>query len=462
MFTTTLRETIEVNRTIEDCFRYVKDFSSIEQWDPGVYRAVKATAGPVDVGTEFDLVLSSFGQRVPMHYRLIEIKNNCALRLSGFTKDIEADDRIKFFVKSATVTRIDYEATLTLHNVSRIAGTILQPALKRMGKLAVRGLKNALENPHSVTASARTSTLAHKLLLPAAINFTERGYLSMPYKAHSRYMDGKTVVITGPTGGIGFAAACELSRLGARLVLVGRDKERLEQAAKDIEAFAGADYGIRLIEADLMEPEQLRRAADLILSLEPNIDVLINNAGALFKDRACTSDGVERTLAVNLLAPFRLTQALLPRLTQSRGRVINVSSGGQYLQSLDLEDLNFENGVFDGVKAYAAAKRGLIVLTQSWARQYPAVSFQAMHPGWAATPGVASSLPTFDRIMKRFLRDARMGADTIVWLSSRERAANDASYFWLDRKQQPLDVLPNTAVTVEDAEQLLLRLASLA
>lgn len=457
MYTTTLRETIEVKRSIEDCFRYVRDFSTIEQWDPGVYRAVKTTSGPIRIGTEFDLVLSNFGQRTPMRYRLIEIKDNCSLRLLGTAKDIEADDRIQFFATSATVTRIEYEAKLTLHNLPKIVGNLLQPALQRIGVRAVQGLKNALEMPTTALMQS-TSTLAHKLLLPAAINFTERGYLSMPNKAHSRYMDGKTVVITGPTGGIGLAAACELSRLGARLVLVGRGKERLEKSAQTIESFAGAKYGIRLIEADLMEGDQLQQAADQILNLEPTIDVLINNAGALFKERAMTSDGVERTLAINLLAPYRLTQALLPRLSESDGRVINVSSGGQYLQSLNIEDLNSEHAVFDGVKAYARAKRGLISLTQSWAKQYPDVSFQSMHPGWAATPGVASSLPAFDRMMKRFLRDARMGADTIVWLASQEHQAGDQSYFWLDRKAQPVDVLPNTSVSPEDAMQLQARL----
>ena len=461
MYTTTLRETIEVARPIADCFRYLKDFSTTEQWDPGVYRAIKTTPGPVAFGTQFDLVLSNFGQHTRMRYRLIELENNCALRLLGTSDDVSADDRILFFAKGANTTRIIYEAKLTLHRVPKAMGRLVQPALRRLGLRAAQGLKTALEIPAATSLSAATATLAYKLLLPAALNFTERGYLSMPHKAHSCYMNGKTVVITGPTGGIGLAAACELSRLGARLILVGRGKERLEKAAEIIEDFAGDQYGIRLIEADLMERDQLQRASNQILKLEPKLDVLINNAGTLFKDRAITSDGVERTLAINLLAPFRLTRDLLPRLSESNGRVINVSSGGQYLQRLDLNDLNFEHTAFDGVQAYARTKRGLISLTESWAKENVAVSFHAMHPGWAATPGVASSLPTFDRVMKRFLRDSRMGADTIVWLASAQSEVVDTGYFWLDRTPQPVDVLPNTAVTPREAKHLLTLLEAL-
>ncbi|MGV2480085.1 UNVERIFIED_CONTAM: SDR family NAD(P)-dependent oxidoreductase, partial [Salmonella enterica subsp. enterica serovar Weltevreden] len=125
------------------------------------------------------------------------------------------------------------------------------------------------------------------------------------------------------TGGIGLAAACELSRLGAKLVLVGRGARRLEAAAEAIEAFAGSPHGIRLIEAALSEPAQLEQAAARVLALETQLDVLVNNAGVLLHRRELSSDGHERSMAVNLLAPLRLTQRLLPLLAASRGRVIN-------------------------------------------------------------------------------------------------------------------------------------------
>lgn len=462
MYATTLRETIEVRRPLADCFRYLQDFSTIEQWDPGVYRAEKRTPGPVAVGSEFQLQLAGLAGRTPMRYRLVGLQRDAWLRLSGIADDILADDFIQLSAVDAGRTRIDYEARLQLLKLPRPAGFLLQPALLRLGRRAVEGLKAALELPDARAPEAPRLSLSQRLVLPAALGFTERGYLAMPRKAHSRYMDGKTVLVTGPTGGIGLAAACELSRLGAKLVLVGRGARRLEAAAEAIEAFAGSPHGIRLIEADLSEPAQLEQAAARVLALETQLDVLVNNAGVLLHRRELSSDGQERSMAVNLLAPLRLTQRLLPLLAASRGRVINVSSGGQYLQAIDPERLDPADEPFDGVKAYARAKRALVSMTQSLAARHPGVGFHAMHPGWVATDGVARSLPRFDRVMKPYLRDARMGADTIVWLAAEEAAALGSGHFWLDRRVQPVDVLPNTALDAPQAQRLMTQLEALA
>lgn len=462
MYHTVLHETVEVRRPLADCFRYLRDFSTIEQWDPGVHRAAKRTAGPVREGSRFHLTLSlPGGRRTPMHYELRRLDPAGYLELVGEGEGLRALDRITLSRGKAGVTRIDYQAELWLEGLGSRTGALAQPLLRRIGRRAVEGLKLALDPEARSAPTPAPRSLADRLILPAAWQFTERGYLGLPRKAHSRYLDGRTVVLTGPTSGIGLAAACELSRLGARLILVGRDRARMEAAAEEILDFAGEPHGIRLVEADLSDPAELERAAAQILDLEPVIDVLVNNAGALYTERALTRDGRERSLAINLLAPYRLTERLMGRLTASRGQVINVSSGGQYLQALDLEDLDAARGRYDGVKAYARAKRALISLTQSWAAQHPEVGFHAMHPGWVATPGVTRSLPGFDRVMRRFLRDPRMGADTIVWLCSTDARNLGSGGFWFDRRRQPLDVIPGTRVRAPEARRLVQQLAAL-
>lgn len=394
-----------------------------------------------------------------MTYRMVELEADRRLRLLGTGDDIEADDDIGIRPLGLHHCEITYTAVLTFAQWPAPAGRIVRPLLIKIGRDAVRGLQRALNPPVHKPQKSGKPTLAQRLVLPTAAQFTEYGYLGIPNKAHSRFMDGKTVVITGPTSGIGLAAACELARLGARLVLVGRGQQRLEQAAEKILEFSGGPTGIRLVEADLCHAKELDRAAQSILNSEARVDVLINNAGALFAQRELTAEGHERSFSVNLLAPMRLTQKLLPALQQPRGRVINVSSGGQYLQPLRADDLQYERGIFNGSKAYARAKRGLVALTRSLAKQYPNVGFHSMHPGWVATPGVSKSLPAFDRIMGPILRDPRMGADTIVWLCTEDPAVLGSGNFWFDRKAQPYDVLPGTTVKAAQLKKLMKHIA---
>lgn len=461
MYETLLNEQIDVRRPVQDCFRYLLDFSTAEQWDPGVYRADKLTPGPVRLGSEFRLVLSGPGRRTVMHYRLTGLRPGESLHLTGVGDGVLAEDSISFLPLEAGRTRISYAARLRFPGLGGLSGQLLQPMLARLGRRAVAGLRIALDEARPGAHGGGSPTLSQRLLLPAAVGFTERGYLAMPRKAHSRFMDGKTVLITGPTSGIGLAAACEIARLGARLILVGRHSRKLEAAAEIIEEFAGMPSGLRLIEADLSEPGQLERAAREVLSLEPRLDVLVNNAGVLLDQRELTSEGQERSMATNLLAPLRLARALMPLLARSQGRVINVSSGGQYLQALGRNYPAAKDGRFNGIKAYAEAKRALVSANASLAARHPEVAFHAMHPGWVATPGVTRSLPRFERVMKRYLRDARMGADTIVWLASEDAALLGTGNFWLDRRIQPTDVLPTTVVAPERARQLMLALDSI-
>lgn len=461
MYETLLNEQIDVRRPVQDCFRYLLDFSTAEQWDPGVYRAEKLTPGPVRLGSEFRLVLSGPGRRTVMHYRLTGLSLGESLHLTGVGDGVLAEDSIRFLPLEAGRTRISYAARLRFPGLGGLSGQLLQPMLTRLGRRAVAGLRIALDEARPGAHGGGSPTLSQRLLLPAAIGFTERGYLAMPRKAHSRFMDGKTVLITGPTSGIGLAAACEIARLGARLILVGRHSRKLEAAAEVIEEFAGMPSGLRLIEADLSEPGQLERAAREVLLFEPRLDVLVNNAGVLLDQRELTSEGQERSMATNLLAPLRLARALMPLLARSQGRVINVSSGGQYLQALGRNYPAAKDGRFNGIKAYAEAKRALVSANASLAARHPDVAFHAMHPGWVATPGVTRSLPRFERVMKRYLRDARMGADTIVWLASEDAALLGTGNFWLDRRIQPTDVLPTTVVAPERARQLMLALDSI-
>ena len=270
--------------------------------------------------------------------------------------------------------------------------------------------------------------------------------------AESWSMAGRTVVITGPTSGLGREAAGAFARMGARLVLVGRDAGRLERTRGELVAET-PPAEITTVVADMASIASVRSAADEILTREPRIDVLVDNAGAMLAAREETPEGFERTFATMVLGPFVLVSRLWPRLAESPdARVVAVTSGGMYTQALHLDDLGFEEGTYDGPRAYARAKRAQVALVREWARRLRdrGIVVNAMHPGWADTPGVQSSLPGFADIVGGQLRTPAQGADTIVWLAAAPGARRATGRVFLDRRVRPFDRVPSTRVSAED------------
>jgi len=275
---------------------------------------------------------------------------------------------------------------------------------------------------------------------------------------------GKTAVITGATSGIGQAAALRMAELGARIVIVARNTEKAE-FTKNFISNATGNTDIGVYEADMGIVRQVSLLIDNLNRNEPRIDVLVNNAGALFNERILTEDGLEKTFATDLLGPFTLTQGLIPKLkTSSPSRIINVSSGGMYTQKIRVDDLQFTKGAYDGTKAYARAKRGLVILSEIWADQLKNfnVVVHSMHPGWVRTPGIRQSLPRFYELTNRVLRTPEQGADTIVWLAAAPEVSKTTGRFWLDRMPRLTHVLPNTKETEEERRALWQELSRLS
>jgi len=275
---------------------------------------------------------------------------------------------------------------------------------------------------------------------------------------------GQTILITGPTSGLGRVMADALAALGARLILVGRDGHRLAAVRDDLVAEHGEDR-FRTVVADMTSLASVGAAAERILESEPRLDVLIDNAGALFPERCEMPDGLETTFATMVVGPFALLTGLLPLLRRTGdARVVAVTSGGMYAQGLDLDDLQWERRPFDGPRAYAHAKRAQVALMREWARRIPAgdVTFNAMHPGWADTPGISAALPRFYGLMRPILRTPAEGADTAVWLAADPAPAGISGRLFLDRRVRPFDRVPLTRTSPADRERLWDLVAELA
>jgi NAD(P)-dependent dehydrogenase (short-subunit alcohol dehydrogenase family) len=143
--------------------------------------------------------------------------------------------------------------------------------------------------------------------------------------------------------------------------------------------------------------------------------------------------------------------------------VVNVLSGGMYSQKIQVNNLQSQRGEYSGSAAYARAKRGLMILTEEWAKRWQgdAISVNAMHPGWVDTPGVVNALPEFYRVTKRVLRTPEQGADTITWLAAAKEAGPVSGKFWLDREQHPSHLSKRTIETQSQRDELLQALAAL-
>ncbi len=305
-----------------------------------------------------------------------------------------------------------------------------------------------------------TALVLDQLLETSVVgSFTRVGYDARRRLFHwtaASSMLEKSVLITGATSGLGLESAITMAKLGASVHFIARDETRARSAREQILA-ASTSGEVEYLVADMSDLHSVRDVAERMSARSERLDVLVHNAGAIAPTLTFASDGVEVTLAAQLLGPFLLTQLLLPSLRAAApGKVVTVSSGGMYTQRFDLARLT--NGVepYDGVETYARVKRALIVVNHEWARRVPAreVVFATMHPGWVDTPGVRSSLPRFHRVMGPLLRSPAQGADTIIWLAADAQLAASDGDFWLDRRVRSEYKVPRTRPTNPAADQV--------
>ncbi len=268
-------------------------------------------------------------------------------------------------------------------------------------------------------------------------------------------MQGKTVVMTGATSGIGEVAALKLAEMGARIVFIARDPRRAEATLAALERKAPG-LGHRAHQADLSLMSEARRVGAAIAESEPRIDALVNNAGALFSERRLTGEGLELTFALNHMAYFVLTEALRERLVGSApARIVSTSSTAHMGAKLNLDDLQSAKG-YNGWKAYCLSKLCNILFTRELARELAGtgVTVNCLHPGFVASRFGSESGGWTGRLLpllQVFAISSEAGADTIIHLVSSPDVAKVSGEYFAKRKI----VTPSAAARDEAAPRAL-------
>lgn len=266
-----------------------------------------------------------------------------------------------------------------------------------------------------------------------------------------RSLEGRHVLVTGASSGLGIATVEGLVTYGAVVHMLVRDEAKGAGVAERIRAtHPGAD--VRLWRCDVADLDDVRRFAADLAGEVPDLHAIVHNAGVMPPTRTESPQGHELSLAVHLVGPVVMTEALRgPLSTGAGGRVVLVSSGGMYGQPLRADDPGYTTGDYSPTTAYARSKRWQVevapLLGERWAADQ--VTVATMHPGWADTPGVQESLPTFRRLTRPVLRDDAQGADTSVWLTAVEPAP-PTGRFWHDRVERPTNLLPTTRASGSD------------
>ena len=453
-----ITKTITVARCAKDCFLYLSDVRNLIEWDPAVSATRKDSQGPVAKGSYFTVRVAIGALSVPFRYIITEYNLNKRLVIIGRSSFLNVNDTLELS-ESDGLTTISYRAEIHFKFGLERLFPKLADALDRQCQLAIDGLKSALTATADEAVLSARNARADSKTLSALRTFTRHGYVTgrKVWAPMSERMEGRHVVLTGANSGIGLAAAIDLASAGASLTLVVRDEVKASQTAESIkEATGRTDIQFEFADLSLLKDTDV--LIDRLLAKGDTIDVLINNAGALFNDHTMTSEGLEKSYALLLLSPWRMCERLFPLLKNhdDTARIINVVSGGMYAERLNLKRLNMTSDGYRGARAYAQCKRALSIMTEVWAErwQHHNIVVNAMHPGWSDTPGVQKSLPLFRCLTKLVLRSHAEGADTVVWMAQSNQAALSTGKLFLDREPRSTYLLGSNVESEEDRKAL--------
>lgn len=444
----TLEHSLSVPRPLAFVYRYLADFAHLAAWAPSVIHSMKTTPGAIRAGTHFDILMLVGGSEFRLDYLVTQLTEPHFIEIKGKGESFGVIERIRL-EGDETHTHIQYQIEIYYQETASRIAKALSPLLKASRKKDLAYLQKALSRETSEWHAGVWSRLSDRLVIPGMLSFSRSGYTRGKHRfvGITEDLSAQTILITGPTSGIGAATAKQLAKLGARLIFVCRNERKAQLIADSYEREEIRRPEIEI--ADMSLVGDIEALAARLLDRGEAIDVLINNAGALFNERQLSLEGIEMSFATLLLGPYVLTEKLHPLLKKAgKSRVINVSSGGMYTQALALDDPESAKD-FQGDIAYARAKRGLVDITEVWAEKWAAdgivVQASPSSPQRLLISGeTVEPFKTFARI-KSSIRSSSSTLRLIVTLLIRETVELKSSAAFLDAKS-PAPLISKRAI----------------
>ena len=462
-----ISETLVAHHAPEDVFAFVADFGRIADWDPNIVSSERP-GGELAVGEEANLRVKFGLQTIPMTYELLEYDAGKRAVWRGENVSSISVDEIRVEAVEGGGARLFWSATLEFKGVLGLTEPAIRKSFEKLGRETIQALARALARP-TLGDAFRQAPGGVKANLWGALSNTFDATVAPSFGApgyHARRrtwadpdievdLSGRHMIVTGANSGLGKATTHGLLARGADVTIVCRNKQRAEDALDEFRR-AHPEAKVQLELADMGDLESVAMLAQRIG--EAPIHGLIHNAGALLDTRQQTKQGHEVTFGVHVLGPHLLTRLLEDRLKSSHdARLVFVSSGGMYTQRLKVKALREGLRNYDGATVYAQAKRAQVYLAKRWAGILGdhGVAVSSMHPGWADTPGVRTSLPRFHKLTRSFLRTPEQGADTIIWLTASPEGSMARGEFYLDREPREEHApLARTTSSQEDIDAL--------
>ncbi len=272
-----------------------------------------------------------------------------------------------------------------------------------------------------------------------------------PVDPPAHALRGKHVLVTGATSGLGVATADGVLALDGQVHMVVRDPAKAAGVRLDL-IRRYPEAVITVWRCDVSDLADVRRFTAEFLEAGIELHAVLHNAGAMPPERTESEQGHELTMALHVLGPVAMTEALLSTLAPG-ARVVLVTSGGMYAQALRDDDPEYLQGDYAPTTAYARSKRAQVELLPVLRARWTGANVYATHPGWADTPGVQESLPRFRRLTGPILRDAAGGADTTVWLTAVDPAPPGGG-LWHDRKVRPTSLRRTTVPSGQQRQRV--------
>ncbi len=448
------KDRVKTSRSLEECFSYLLDLENMKQWGVLINSVTRTSKGPLGLHSSFEVAYKLGLMNVKLNYKISVLEENKRIVFHADSPVLSVREYFDFH-QIEDFTEVNMRTDIGFKGMLTAIKPVLEPFSMRYASQGIKRLEQALTERPCFQPQTTFESLGDRLIIPKLFKLTRLGYEQeeKEFKAYVNTLKGKTAFVSDGTSHIGEQAVRGLVRLGADVCFASSHKQRGEELVKSIKESLGKEPSFE--HADLSDMRQLNDVCNKLHHRFHKLSILVNNYGHIFDQRQTTQEGYEKSFASLLLSPFILTESLYDLLkNEVHSRVINLVTSEIYSQPVDIDDLESKQKPYNGILAYARAKRGLLDMCDVWARQWEAdgIKVHAVNPGLVDTEQMRWGL--WYPIAKTWMRKPSQAVDSILWLASSPAAEEVNGLYWLDRRPQSKSFFEAMKTPQEKQEKL--------